>query len=145
MDHREIGQKLKLFMFHPYSPGCPIWLPHGDIVYSILSNKIREFNKRNGYVEVRTPVIWKKELFEQSGHWDHFVQQVSIGSLLRAPIKGPPPPDSDTRTGTVYLFGVDRPGQLARITETLREFSVRLSALLAPGTGYLTGSHRAEP
>jgi threonyl-tRNA synthetase len=76
MDHRDIGQKLKLFMFHPYSPGCPIWLPNGDTVYSILSNKIRDFNKQNGYVEVRTPVIWKKELFEQSGHWDHFAKNM---------------------------------------------------------------------
>ena len=46
------------------------------MVYSILSDKIRLFNKNNGYVEVRTPVIWKKQLFEQSGHWDHFSENM---------------------------------------------------------------------
>ena len=76
MDHRDIGQKLKLFMFHPYSPGCPIWLPRGNTLYSILSNKIRKFLVQNGYEEVRTPVLWKKQLFEQSGHWSHFADNM---------------------------------------------------------------------
>lgn len=71
-DHREIGKLLNLFMFSEFSPGCPIWLPHGNLVYSLLSQKIREFNLNNGYVEVRTPIIYKSELFKTSGHWDHY-------------------------------------------------------------------------
>lgn len=71
-DHRELGRILDLFMFSDFAPGHPIWLPDGNTVYSILSNKMREYNKKNGYVEVRTPVLWDHELFKQSGHWDHY-------------------------------------------------------------------------
>jgi threonyl-tRNA synthetase len=59
-------------MFDPLAPSCPIWLPSGNTVYSILSDKIRKFNLSHGYVEVRTPSIYKKELFEQSGHLEHY-------------------------------------------------------------------------
>jgi threonyl-tRNA synthetase len=72
MDHREIGQKLDLFMFHELSPGCPIWLPKGTLIYNLLAESIRELNLKNGYNEVRTPIIWKSELYRQSGHMDHY-------------------------------------------------------------------------
>lgn len=75
-DHREIGRLLNLFMFSEFSPGCPIWLPNGNLVYSLLSEKIREFNLENGYVEVRTPTIYKSELFKTSGHWQHYKQNM---------------------------------------------------------------------
>lgn len=71
-DHRKLGKELELFFFHPYSPGAPFWLPKGNTIFQVLSQKIREFNKRNGYVEVRTPQLFKKELWETSGHWDHY-------------------------------------------------------------------------
>lgn len=71
-DHREIGKVLNLFMFSEFSPGCPIWLPDGNLVYSLLSQKIREFNLNNNYVEVRTPLIYKSSLFKTSGHWQHY-------------------------------------------------------------------------
>jgi threonyl-tRNA synthetase len=77
-DHREIGQQLDLFMFSPVSPGCPIWLPHGNTVYSLLSEKIRQYNLKNGYVEVRTPLLYKPELFKTSGHWDHYKENMFI-------------------------------------------------------------------
>jgi threonyl-tRNA synthetase len=72
MDHREIGKRMDLLMFHPLSPGCPIWLPAGNFLYSTLSDKIRQLNKRNGYVEVRTPMLFKSDLFKMSGHMDHY-------------------------------------------------------------------------
>lgn len=75
-DHREIGKLLNLFMFSEFSPGCAIWLPNGNLVYSLLSEKIREFNLENGYVEVRTPTIYKSELFKTSGHWQHYKQNM---------------------------------------------------------------------
>ena len=71
-DHRKLGKELELFFFHQYSPGSPFWLPKGNTLFQVLSQKIREFNKRNGYVEVRTPQLFKKELWETSGHWDHY-------------------------------------------------------------------------
>lgn len=77
-DHREIGRELDLFMFSPVSPGCPIWLPYGNTVYSTLSEKIRKFNLDHGYVEVRTPLIYKPELFQTSGHWDHYKENMFL-------------------------------------------------------------------
>lgn len=71
-DHRELGRIFNLFMFSEYSPGCPIWLPNGNLVYSLLSENIRKLNYSNGYVEVRTPIIYKADLFRTSGHWDHY-------------------------------------------------------------------------
>ncbi len=75
-DHRKLGKELELFFFHPYSPGCPFWLPKGNTMFQILATKIREYNFRNGYVEVRTPQLFKKELWETSGHWDHFKEDM---------------------------------------------------------------------
>lgn len=71
-DHREIGKTQNLFMFSELSPGCPIWLPKGNHIYSLLSDKIRSLNLNNGYVEVRSPEIWKPKLYEISGHLEHF-------------------------------------------------------------------------
>ncbi|MBC7476420.1 MAG: threonine--tRNA ligase [Candidatus Sericytochromatia bacterium] len=71
-DHRKLGKELELFFFHPYAPGSPFWLPKGNTIFQILSSKIREYNARNGYVEVRTPQLFKKDLWETSGHWEHY-------------------------------------------------------------------------
>lgn len=71
-DHREIGQQLNLFMFSPLSPGCPIWLPKGTALYNNLLNRIRRLNEQAGYTEVRTPLLWKSELYKTSGHLDHY-------------------------------------------------------------------------
>lgn len=71
-DHREIGQQLDLFTFLEYAPGCPVWLPKGTTLYNILSDKMRDFLARHKYVEVRTPVLWKNDLWQVSGHWEHY-------------------------------------------------------------------------
>ena len=72
MDHRDLGQKLDLFMFHEFSPGNPIWLPNGTTLYNLLSNRMRQLNLANGYVEVRTPILWKADLYKISGHLEHY-------------------------------------------------------------------------
>jgi threonyl-tRNA synthetase len=71
-DHREIGRDMDLFMFSDLSPGSPIWLPNGNIVYTILQEKIRALQRRFHYIEVRTPILWKSDLYEQSGHMEHY-------------------------------------------------------------------------
>lgn len=75
-DHREIGRQLDLFMFHPLSPGCPIWLDKGVTVYNILAEKIRRLNREFGYFEVRTPVLWRPDLYRTSGHMDHYAENM---------------------------------------------------------------------
>lgn len=77
-DHRKIGKELELFFTHEYAPGCPFWLPKGNVLFQTLSNKMREYNLNNGYVEVRTPQVFRKDLWETSGHWEHFKDDMFI-------------------------------------------------------------------
>lgn len=77
-DHRKLGRELGLVMFHEYAPGAPFWLPKGQTVFRILSDKMRNYNLRNGYVEVGTPQMFRKDLWETSGHWDHYRENMFI-------------------------------------------------------------------
>lgn len=77
-DHRDYLQQLELCMFSEFSPGNPIWLPAGNTIYSILSEKIRQLNFANGYVEVKTPVLWKTSLYQLSGHLSHYKENMFI-------------------------------------------------------------------
>jgi threonyl-tRNA synthetase len=76
MDHREIGQQLDLFMFSPLSPGQPIWLPKGMVLYNLLLNRMKQLNEENGCEEVRTPILWKSGLYRTSGHLDHYAKNM---------------------------------------------------------------------
>ncbi|KAJ0409076.1 hypothetical protein P43SY_002210 [Pythium insidiosum] len=71
-DHRLIGRQQQLFMFHPVSPGSSFFLPHGTRIFNRLANFIRDEYKRRGYDEVITPLIFKKELWETSGHLQNY-------------------------------------------------------------------------
>jgi threonyl-tRNA synthetase len=71
-DHRRLGPELGLFFFAEESPGFPVWLPRGYTLYRELENFSRQLQARRGYQEVRTPVIFRSTLYERSGHWAHF-------------------------------------------------------------------------
>src|SRR5256712_13927961 len=71
-DHRKLGRELGLFMFHQWAPGAAFWLPKGTIFYNTLANYMREVLFPAGYVEVRTPLVYNKALWERSGHWKHY-------------------------------------------------------------------------
>ncbi len=72
-DHRRVGRDLGLFMFHPWAPGAPFWLPRGAVLYDVLSNFMRRLLLGDaGYVEVRTPLIFNSALWETSGHWEQY-------------------------------------------------------------------------
>ena len=71
-DHRRLGTKLGLFMFHDYSPGAAFWLPKGEDLYHTLSEAMRTLLVGDGYSPVRTPMVFAKKLWETSGHWDHY-------------------------------------------------------------------------
>ena len=72
-DHRRLGKELGLFMFHPFAPGAPFWLPKGEHIYNILSRGMRDLLvDKSGYVSVKTPLIFDKKLWETSGHWEHY-------------------------------------------------------------------------
>ena len=71
-DHRKIGKDLKLFQTHPESPGTVFWLHKGTVLLNLLSQKMRKLLLDNGYMEVRTPLLYNKSLWETSGHWAKF-------------------------------------------------------------------------
>ena len=71
-DHRKLGRELGLFTFHQLAPGAAFWLPKGTTLYNILSSYMREVLFPAGYVEVKTPLVYNKALWERSGHWKHY-------------------------------------------------------------------------
>ena len=71
-DHRKLGRELELFMFSDVSPGSPFWQPHGMTLLNELMALWRSENRRRGYREVQTPILYDAELWRQSGHWDKF-------------------------------------------------------------------------
>lgn len=75
-DHRKLGEKLELFFLHETAPGMPYWLPKGVIVYNELINFWREEHKKRGYQEIISPLLNKQELYEISGHWEHYREEM---------------------------------------------------------------------
>lgn len=77
-DHRVLGRRLDLFGFDEVSPGSPFFYPKGTIVYNQLLSFLRKEYKKRGYEEVITPLIYDKALWEQSGHWDHYRENMFL-------------------------------------------------------------------
>ena len=75
-DHRKLGKELKLFSLLEEGPGFPFFLPKGMIVKNTLIDFWREIHKKAGYVEVQTPIILNRQLWERSGHWDHYKENM---------------------------------------------------------------------
>ena len=71
-DHRKLGKELGLFMMHEAGPGFPFFLPKGMELKNTLLDYWREIHKKAGYVEIATPIILNRKLWETSGHWDHY-------------------------------------------------------------------------
>lgn len=75
-DHRKVGTAMGLFMFHEYAPGAAFWLPRGERLWHVLSEAMRGLLLGEGYIAVRTPMLFDKALFEESGHWSHYRQNM---------------------------------------------------------------------
>jgi threonyl-tRNA synthetase len=72
-DHRKLGKELGLVAFHPWAPGEAFWLPRGMTLYQTLANFMRQLLLGDGgYVEVKAPLLFNKQLFETSGHWEQY-------------------------------------------------------------------------
>lgn len=78
VNHRTIGNDLKLFFFDDMSPGSCFFLPHGTIIYNKLMELLRFHYKKLGYKEVITPNLYNKKLWEQSGHWEKYKENMFI-------------------------------------------------------------------
>ena len=71
-DHRKLGKELGLFMMREEGPGFPFFLPKGMVLKNTLLDYWREIHRKNGYVEISTPIMLNRQLWETSGHWDHY-------------------------------------------------------------------------
>jgi threonyl-tRNA synthetase len=77
-DHRRLGVALDLFSFHDVSPGSAFWHPKGQRVWRTLETAMRELQERRGYQEISTPILVSEKLWRQSGHWDHYAENMFI-------------------------------------------------------------------
>jgi threonyl-tRNA synthetase len=71
-DHRRLGRELDLFHFHHFAPGAAFWTPKGTALYTVLASYMRKLALENGYVEIKTPLLFNKGLWEMSGHWGKY-------------------------------------------------------------------------
>jgi threonyl-tRNA synthetase len=77
-DHRKLGRELGLFLFHPWAPGATFWLEKGTVLWNLLANYMRGILLPSGYAEVKTPLIFNKALWETSGHWQHYRENMFV-------------------------------------------------------------------
>lgn len=77
-DHRKLGMDLDLFQFHTVSPGAAFYHPKGAIIFNELTNFLRKEYRKRGYEEVITPLMYDKSLWEQSGHWEHYRENMFL-------------------------------------------------------------------
>jgi len=77
-DHRNIGKALDLFSFHDFAPGFPFFHPKGTIIFNVLADFMRAEYRKRGYAEVITPQVLNKNLWVQSGHWEHYKKNMYV-------------------------------------------------------------------
>ena len=77
-DHRRLGKELDLFHFHHFSPGAAFWTEKGTTLYTVLSGYMRKLALANGYVEIKTPLLYNKGLWLISGHWDKYRENMFL-------------------------------------------------------------------
>ena len=83
-DHRKLGPQMDLFSMHDEAPGFPFFHSKGMIVRNLLEDFWRDEHKKAGYEEIKTPIILRRELWEQSGHWDHYQENMYFTKLDEA-------------------------------------------------------------
>ncbi|WP_339836621.1 threonine--tRNA ligase [Paenibacillus sp. FSL R7-0272] len=113
-DHRKLGKELELFMFSEEAPGMPFYLPKGMTVRTALEQFSRELQLQEGYQEVRTPLMMNNRLWEQSGHWEHYKDNMYF---------------ADVDDATFALKPMNCPGHMLIFKSTLhsyRELPIRM-------------------
>jgi threonyl-tRNA synthetase len=121
-DHRKLGRELGLFTSHQWAPGAAFWLGKGTTLYNTLVNYMREVLFPAGYVEVKTPLLYDKALWERSGHWKHYRENM----FLIDP--GPNGPAGGHAGEMMSMKPMNCPGQFlmfASQTHSYRELPIR--------------------
>jgi threonyl-tRNA synthetase len=80
-DHRAIGQRQELFVFADHAPGFPFWLPNGMVIVRELEKFVTEHLRKASYSEIRTPLLFARSVFETSGHWDHYRENMFVSTI----------------------------------------------------------------
>ena len=80
-NHRKLGQALDLFSFHDEAPGMPFFHPKGMTIWNALLEYWREEHRRAGYVETKTPIMLNRALWEQSGHWENYRENMYLSKV----------------------------------------------------------------
>jgi threonyl-tRNA synthetase len=111
-DHRKLGRELGLFWFHHWAPGEPFWLPKGTTLVHLLGNYMREVLYPAGYVEVRAPLVFNKALWETSGHWQHYRENMFL-------IETPGPGDEAEKSA---LKPMNCPGHMLLFASEVRSY-----------------------
>ena len=106
-DHRRLGKELGLFTFHQWAPGAPFWHAKGATLYRLLADYMREVLASEGYLEVRTPLVFNKQLWQKSGHWEHFRE-----NMFLVESEGEP----------VALKGMNCPGHMLMFASEVRSY-----------------------
>lgn len=104
-DHKRLGRELELFTFDETAPGMAYWLPKGQIVYKTLLRFVQDKYEEFGYQEVATPILNKKQLYETSGHWSHYKDDMFISDMSRE-ARSHKAEQSDTKENESEVFGV---------------------------------------
>jgi threonyl-tRNA synthetase len=100
-DHRIVGPRQGLFTFFEEAPGFPVWLPKGMIVVRELERFVQEHLARSGYSEIRTPLLFAQSVFERSGHWEHYRENMFLTAIDQRPFALKPM----NCPGTMMIFG----------------------------------------
>jgi len=115
-DHRKLGRDLGLFIFHQWAPGSAFWLGKGTTLYHTLANYMRAILFPAGYVEVKTPIIYNKALWERSGHWKHYRQNMF---LIEPGLNGPAGSNADE---TMSVKPMNCPGHFLTFASEVRSY-----------------------
>jgi threonyl-tRNA synthetase len=115
-NHKKLGRELGLFMFHETAPGMAYWLPKGVVLYNELVNFWRKEHQKEGYLEIFSPLINKKELYETSGHWDHYREDMFLSETDEGEIYALKPMNCPN---AMVVFGSE--------TRSYRDLPLRLS------------------
>lgn len=127
-DHRAIGQRQELFMLTEVAPGFPFWLPNGMVIVRELEKYVTEHLRKAGYSEIRTPLLVSKTVFETSGHWAHFRENMFVTEVDEQEFGWKPM----NCPGAMLIFG-SRPRSYRELPMRLAEFAP-LHRLEASGT-----------
>ncbi len=127
-DHRTIGQRQELFFFTEQAPGFPFWLPNGMVIVRELERFVTEHLRKAGYAEIRTPLLFARSIYETSGHWEHYKENMFLTRLEDQEFGWKPM----NCPGAMLIFG-SRPRSYRELPLRLAEFAP-LHRLEASGT-----------